>query len=212
MLITDLFINKNEYSRPGKKLLEVKGIILHWVGVPEQTARTVQRYFDIYCPKDKHYSSAHYIIDFTGEIIHAVPDDEVAYHCGSSKIDPDSKVIYTDWAREKFGKYANINKETTPSKIFTSPNYVTLGIELCTIDEKGNFRDATIHSAIELVASLLIKYNLTIKDIGTHKMVVGWKDCPLLWTKNNLLFEAFLEDVDRKMHPNKNYEFDFTKG
>jgi N-acetylmuramoyl-L-alanine amidase len=52
------------------------------------------------------WGSAHYIIDLNGDTYHAVPDNEVAYHCGSSQKDPASGRIYTDWARAKFGRFA----------------------------------------------------------------------------------------------------------
>lgn len=192
MNITESYLSINEHSRPGTYLKKVSGIILHWVGKPMQTARSVRLFFEVDCPFTKHYSSAHYIIDFTGEVLKIVPENEIAYHCGSSKVDPVSNKIYTDWARKKFGIYAEdpINK---------SPNQVTLGIELCTIDNDGNFRDTTIESAIELSANLLKRFNLTINNLGTHNMVVGWKDCPKLWTKKPNLFEAFKEDVNRRL-------------
>jgi N-acetylmuramoyl-L-alanine amidase len=139
---------------------------------------------------DKHYSSAHYIIDLNGDIFHAVPDNEVAYHCGSSKVDPASGRIYTDWARQKFGYFAS-----DPSK--ASPNFCTIGIEMC-IDANGGFTPDTIKAAVELVAKLLDENNLTADDIGLHKQVVGWKDCPLPFVKEPLLFDNFLSQMRRK--------------
>jgi N-acetylmuramoyl-L-alanine amidase len=40
---------------------------------------------------------------------------------------------------------------------------------------------------------------LTADDIGHHKKVVGWKDCPLPWVKNHELFEEFKDCVRNKM-------------
>lgn len=194
MIITEKYLSINEYSRPGKLLKKVSAIILHWVGVPNQTANQVWNFFED-CKNNKHYSSAHYIIDFTGEIIKCIPDTEMAYHCGSNKIDPVSKKIYTDWAREKFGYFAS-----SPN---CSPNQVTVGIELCTIDNDGHFRDQTISSAIDLVADLLRKHKLTINDIGTHNKVVGWKDCPKLWVNKPMLFDAFVNDIKLRMENNE---------
>jgi N-acetylmuramoyl-L-alanine amidase len=96
-----------------------------------------------------------------------VLDHEAAWHCGSTLTDPASGRRYTDWARQKFGYYAS-----DPVKI--SPNYCTVGIELC-IDAGGNFTLDTLKAAIELVAKLLEENNLIADDIGTHKKVVGWK-------------------------------------
>ena len=181
----------NQYSRSGRWMNVCKGIILHYVGVPGQRALSVWNYFENDCPKNKHYSSAHFIIDLNGDIYTAVPDKEVAYHCGSSVNDPVSGRIYTDWAREKFRDYV-----IDPTK--NSPNNCTLGIELC-IDSQGNFTKETLKAAVELTAKLLEITNLNVDDIGHHKMVVGWKDCPLPWVKNPALFEKFKEDVRQEM-------------
>jgi N-acetylmuramoyl-L-alanine amidase len=181
----------NPFSRSGKKLAACKGIIFHYVGVNNQRAINTWGYFEKTCPLDKHYSSAHYIVDLNGDVYHCVPDNEVAWHCGTDKPDPASGRIYTDWARSKFGYYAN-----DPLKI--SPNFCTIGIELC-IDAEGKFTDETLKAAVELAVKLLGENNLTVDDIGHHKKVVGWKDCPLPWVKYPYLFEEFKKCVREKL-------------
>jgi N-acetylmuramoyl-L-alanine amidase len=79
-----------------------------------------------------------------------------------------------------------------------SPNNCTIGIELC-IDGNGNFTTETITAAAELVAKLVRENNLTTEDIGHHKKVVGWKDCPLPWVKNPTLFDEFKDRVRGKL-------------
>jgi N-acetylmuramoyl-L-alanine amidase len=180
----------NPYSRPGRPLGAVKGIILHWTGAPMQRAANTWGWFETGCPKEKHYSSAHYIIDLDGTIYHAVPDNEVAYHCGSSQPDPESGLIYTDWARVKFGPYAAMPK-------VNSPNNCTIGIEMCVTDSNGAFTPETLNAAGELTAKLLKENRLTIDEIGTHNLVVGWKDCPRLWTKYPEKFDEFKENVKK---------------
>jgi N-acetylmuramoyl-L-alanine amidase len=191
MNIIEKYLSINPFSRSARGLACCKGIILHYVGMPGQKAVSVWNYFEKTCPADKHYSSAHYIIDLNGDIYHAVPDHEAAWHCGSTLNDPASGRIYTDWARRKFGYFAS-----DPVKI--SPNYCTIGIELC-IDAGGNFTPDTLKAAIELVAKLLDENNLTADDIGTHKKVVGWKDCPLPWVKSPVLFDEFKDKVRNKL-------------
>jgi N-acetylmuramoyl-L-alanine amidase len=191
MRIVDFFLTVNPFTRSGRKLAVCKGIIFHYVGVPGQKAIDVWKFFEKTCPVDKHYSSAHYIIDLDGFIYHAVPDYEVAWHCGSEKPDPKSGRIYTDWARQKYGYYAS-------DPVKTSPNYCTLGIELC-IDSKGNFTEETLLAAVELAAKLLGENKLSVDDIGTHNLVVGWKNCPLPWVKNPALFDEFKERVKEKL-------------
>ena len=188
MKITDDLLPINEYSRPGRKMKDYLGIILHWTGNPRTTARQNRVFFADRTRGTLGYGSAHYIIDFTGEIIRCIPDDEIAYHCGSSKPDPTSGKVYTDWAREKFGPYAEYYKTS-------SPNNCTIGIELCTMDDIGNFREVTVEEAIELTAHLCRTYRIPVENIGRHYDVVGWKDCPRLWVNKPQLFADFKEQV-----------------
>ena len=191
MNVIEKLLTINPYSRSGRQLSVCRGIIFHYVGVPNQRAINTWGYFEKTCPAEKHYSSAHYIIDLNGDIYHAVPENEVVWHCGSEKPDPISGRIYTDWARSKFGFYAS-----DPVKI--SPNYCTIGIELC-IDVQSNFLPETLKAAVELSAKLLKEHRLSVDDIGHHKLVVGWKDCPLPWVKNPFLFDEFKGRVRVKM-------------
>ena len=71
-------------------------------------------------------------------------------------------------------------------------------MELCPIDAAGNFSDATIGAAIELCADILTRYNLPVTALTTHHNVVGWKDCPKLWTEKPALFDAFCYSVAEK--------------
>src|SRR5215469_3932934 len=187
MNIIEKLLTVNQYSRPGRRLVECRAVILHYVGVNNQRALTVWNYFEKTCPQEKRHASTQYIIELNGDIYHAIPDNEVGWHCGSSAVDPVSGKIYTDWARRKFGHFVS-----DPTK--NSPNYCTIGIELC-IDQKGNFTSETLNAAVELVAKLLQENNLTTEDIGHHKLVVGWKDCPMPWVKEPALFDEFKDRV-----------------
>ena len=185
MNIKDELLTVNDYSRPGKELLSVLGIVMHWTGVPNQPAEQVRQFFENRKTGMGGYGSAHYIVDMDGSIIRCIPENEVAYHCGSSVTDPVSGLIYTDYARRKFGAFAKDYKTL-------SPNLVTIGIELCPKNFiNGDFTDETIQSAAELCADILARNNMTENDITTHHNVVGWKCCPKLWTNNPALFAAF---------------------
>lgn len=184
MKIDQYFITPNEYSRPQKPLREVLGIVIHWTANPNANAEQNWLYFEAKKTGMGSYGSAHYIIGQKGDIIQCIPDNEIAYHCGSSQKDPESGQIYTNYARKKFGHYA-LHWQTT------SPNYCTLGIELCPTDYDGNFTEKTINAAIDLCAYLCKRHNLAADDITTHHDIVGWKDCPRLWTKRPEILEAF---------------------
>jgi N-acetylmuramoyl-L-alanine amidase len=68
---------------------------------------------------------------------------------------------------------------------------------MCVTDNNGNFTPQTVTAAVELVAKLLKDNRLSLDDIGTHNLVVGWKDCPRLWTKYPDKFDKFKENVRR---------------
>ena len=188
MTVDIRLLTPNEWSRPQKRIRELLGIVIHWTANPNASAEENRLYFEGKKTGMGGYGSAHYIIGKKGEIIQCIPTGEIAYHVGSSQKDPASGQFYTDYARKKFGHYA-IHWQTT------SPNFCTLGIELCPVDAEGNFNTKTIESAVELCAFLCTQYGLKPEDITTHHDVVGWKDCPRLWTKKPELLEAFRESV-----------------
>lgn len=190
MQIIHDFLTINDYSRPGRKLREVLGVVLHWTANPKANAKENRDFFESKKTGNGGYASAHYIIAQNGIIYAAVPEDEVAYHTGSSTLDPVSRQVYTDEARRRFGTYASEK---------SSPNNCTIGIELCPIDNEGHFTDATISAAVELCADILARYDLTAKHLTTHHDVVGWKDCPRLWVNKPALFEAFKTSVSDKL-------------
>ena len=76
------FIRRNEFSRPGKKLEKVNGIVIHYVGNPGTTAKQNRNYFDSLADQkgEKTTSvSSNFVIGLEGEIIQCMPLDEVAY-------------------------------------------------------------------------------------------------------------------------------------
>jgi len=163
---------------------------MHWTGVPMQSARAVRQFFEDRKEGRFGYGSAHYIVDLDGTILRCIPETEVAYHVGSDKPDPVSGRIYTDLARAEFGPTID-----DPAKTI-APNLVTLGIEMCATDAEGHFRDATLSAAIDLAADICIRRDLNpFQHLWTHHGVVGWKDCPRLWTNQPKLFGEFQSQV-----------------
>ena len=190
MQIIHDFLTINEYSRPGRRIREMLGLVMHWTANPAANAKENRDFFESKKTGMSGYGSAHYIIDQNGIIIAAVPENEVAYHCGSSDKDPASGKVYTDEARARFGRYASES---------SSPNLCTIGVELCPKDAAGNFTNATINVAVELCADICKRYGLTVQAITTHHNIVGWKDCPKLWTEKPQLLEAFRQSVADKI-------------
>lgn len=176
MTIIEDIIDK---AKSQENMVGVKCIVLHWIAGPKQTAKQVRNFFN----QPSTVGNAHYVVGLDGEVIHCVPDNKAAYHAGSTQPDPASKKIYTDEARMRFG----VNSKGD----CLWPNSRSIGIEMCHTDWNGNMTEATLNSVADLVASLLKKYKLTIEDVTTHHNLVGWKDCPKLWTDHPEMFEEF---------------------
>jgi N-acetylmuramoyl-L-alanine amidase len=182
----------NKIPRPGTKLDSVKAVVIHYTANPGQSALGVIHYWN---DETKPIGSAHYVIDDKGDIYQAIPEDEKAYHVGSSGIDKDSGKIYTDYAREVFGEYAN-NPETM------SPNRCSIGIELCPVDADGKHTPETLLSAVELTAYLCKKYNLEPQTkVMRHSDICGEsvKVCPKWFVNNVNDWITFRQDVMEQM-------------
>ncbi len=77
-LIED-FLTPNEYSRPGKPLKKVKGIVVHYTANPGTDAKANRDYFEGLSVSGSTYASSHFIIGLDGTIIQCIPLDEIAY-------------------------------------------------------------------------------------------------------------------------------------
>jgi len=186
----------NEWSRPGKTLHWVKAIVIHWPDWANRTAKDIYDYFE-HVGDDQRYASSQYVVGLAGEVVQVMPETEVAYHCGSSTIDPASGKIYTDRARKLFGRYAADHK-------IVSPNLCAIGIEVCHVDKNGVMTPQTVEALTKLCAELCEKYGLDpISEILRHYDVVGWKDCPRYWVHAPEEWQKFREEVRLYMEAHK---------
>ncbi len=69
----------NEYSRPGEALPVVNGVVVHYVGNPNTTAKQNRSYFANLAQTHATSASSHFIIGLEGEIILCVPLEEISY-------------------------------------------------------------------------------------------------------------------------------------
>lgn len=181
--ITKDYLPINPFSRAGMKLKSKKGIVMHYTASPGAPAKNISNYFKGLAnqnPNDNvkdRYAGAQYSVD-RASIYNSIPDDELAYHCGSE--------TYTKEALAKLGSY---------------PNNSTVGIEMC-IEKDGSIHEDTFNNAVDLVV-YLIKERGFPNVIFTHKGVVGWKDCPLPWVRKPSEFERFKKAVNNKLNPPK---------
>ena len=163
------FLPISKWTRPGHKMKNVKGIVVHWVASPRSTAANVRKYFSTL---NDRYAAAHYVIGQKGEIIHMIPDLEIAYHVGA--------VTYVPGIQKKLSNY---------------PNNCTIGVECCHVDWAGKMETATVESLKNLCRFLLDKYDLTSDDLYLHNDVTG-KDCHKWYVDNQSEWESFKQACD----------------
>jgi N-acetylmuramoyl-L-alanine amidase len=186
MKLTQDFLSVHPDARPGIVRSVTLALIYHWTGwMPWQTKPGTAKGTRDWFESHEKQSSAQYIIGTRGDILQDIPENEVAWHCGSKTLDPVSGRLYTDWARNMLGEYATNNYLHTP-------NYATVGIEMHAIDKEGRFSDETLLAALDLGVLICQLHSLDpIRQVGTHHQVVGWKPCPLWWTEHPEQFEKF---------------------
>ena len=128
------------------------------------------------------FASSHEIIDLNGDVVICLPENEMAYHVGST--------TYTPEALRRLSSY---------------PNNCTYGIECTHRDLTGAPAWATLESIINRCAHLCTKYNLDpLKDIWLHRDVVGWKDCHRWFVNNPSRFQELKREVAVRMSNNDN--------
>ena len=77
--IDEQILSINPYSRPGKKIKRLNYIVIHYLANPKTTAQENHDYFESLKDLKTTSMSANYVVGIDGEIIHCVPDDEIAY-------------------------------------------------------------------------------------------------------------------------------------
>lgn len=88
--IKKMLLTKNENSRPGTALEQVKGVVVHYTANPGTSAEANRNYFESRkdCPDEiKYKTSSHYIIDINGSIIQCIPENEIAYASNNRNAD-----------------------------------------------------------------------------------------------------------------------------
>lgn len=73
------FLTVNPYSRPGKALKRVNGVVVHYTANPGSSAKNNRDYFESLKTRHTTKASSHFIIGINGEIIQCIPLNEIAY-------------------------------------------------------------------------------------------------------------------------------------
>lgn len=77
--ITQDLIPVNEYSRPGRPMIAMNGIVVHYIGNPGTTAKQNRNYFAGLARSHETSASSNFIIGLDGEVLLCVPIGEVAF-------------------------------------------------------------------------------------------------------------------------------------
>ena len=167
------FLSKNKYSRPGRLLSSVNGIVIHWVANPRTSAKANRNYFENRKGGKYGYGSAHFFCDLDGDIIQVIPEKEVAYNCGARS--------YIDGIQAKLGRW---------------PNGTTLSIECCHEDWAGEMSNETYGALVKLTAHLCRKYGLDARHLYLHYDVTG-KRCHRWFVDNPQQWAHFKNTIDK---------------
>lgn len=169
----------NKYSRPGYKLIGVKGIVMHWTADPGATDENEQKFFDGADGGGGRAASAHFFVDRDSATL-IVPLNEVAFHANE-------KPCRIDKLK---GSIVRPNGTT----YIGGANVTSIGVEMC-VEEDGTIHPETINRTADVVAELCRQFNLDpVIDIYRHYDITG-KNCPAPWVANSQLFVDFKNRV-----------------
>lgn len=165
----DKFIKPNQFSRPQKKITEVRKIVIHWTANYGASALNHFNYFNSLVGR---YASAHFFVDKI-EALCIIPLNEIAYHAND-------------------GSYKGV------AELKPNANFLSIGIEMC-VEKDGSFHPDTIERAEDVAVELCKRYKLDpLTDIVRHYDVTH-KNCPAPWVTSSTHFLNFRNEVKRKM-------------
>ena len=114
-----------------------------------------------------------------------IPENEVAWHVGTSTVDPASGRFYTVRGRELIGDQVADNRSANWHMIGIGMNHRTW----------TEFTPETLNSAVALCADICRRNNMKANRISNHWEMVGWKNCPAFWMNHPAQFEEFKRRV-----------------
>ena len=137
------------FGRPGKPMVEPRGIVVHWTANQQPTADAManRNWFETF----RGYKvSAHYIVD-DRRVVLCVPEQEIAYGAGTAT-KPEALTL--------FGR---------------TPNNHAIHIEWCV--NRGSNGGETYKNVVALCGDLMARYRWGIGNLLRHFDVTG-KLCP----------------------------------
>jgi len=180
--IEDLIV-KNQYSRPGMKLIGVKGLVIHWTATPGASDENEVKFFDGADGGGGRYASAHLFVDRDSARLD-IPLDEVAYHANDHA--------------------CRIPKLAATASYYKNggANLTAIGIEMC-VEKDGTIHAETITRTVQVAAALCKQFGLNpVADIYRHYDITG-KNCPAPWVAKPAEFTTFKNRVAAEVQTGK---------
>ena len=180
-----LTINKNLMNRNHTNMkrtnAQIQWIVLHYVGALGDAYDNTEYYGN-----NDVGASADFFVGHKGDVWQANDyRNYYSWHCGGS--------YQSCWTENDGGKYYGV-----------CTNQNSIGIEMCVrkrstatmnaTDRDWYFEDATVNSALQLVAYLMKELNVDINHVITHYMV-NRKICPNPWVMDNSKWVKFKADL-----------------
>jgi N-acetylmuramoyl-L-alanine amidase len=177
------YLQVNQFSRPGSKLIGVKGIVMHWTATPGASDDREVQFFDGADGGGSRYASAHLFVDRDSATLD-IPLNEVAYHANEHPCRI-AKLAASTWYYTNGGA-----------------NLTSIGVEMC-VEQDSTIHAETIDRTVQVVADLCKQFKLDPKaDIYRHHDITG-KNCPAPWVSDPSKFEDFKKRVDAVVNPPK---------
>lgn len=176
MGVSEKYLPKGK-TRNGKPL-EIRAIVVHYVGNPGSGATGNWNYF---C-SNKYNASAHEIIEMDGDVFLCIPENERANHAGV-KSGADLKKVAVELLKG-------------------NPNAYSYGIELCHEDQTGQITKETREALILRLVYLCKKYNLNPRTQIVRHFDINGKDCPRWFVSNPDEWEKLKKEVAEEMEEN----------
>lgn len=169
---------------------KVKKIVIHWAADPHGTPASDWEYFNSInadtFPK-RRYGGIHEAIDINGNVLRLIPKDEVAIHCGNTRVNYTSMCI----------NELLINH--------SSPNFSTYSITTYHNDWTGKPTDEVYNSLKLRLIELCKEFNLDpCTDIVIHNDIVKYpaKDCHRWYRLNPKCLHALKHAVALELGDN----------
>jgi N-acetylmuramoyl-L-alanine amidase len=181
-------VKKNEYSRPGYKLLNQQAVIEHWTANYGADADDHFRYFNETIINIKRYAGAHIFVD-RHKALELIPLDEGTFGAN----DGGTADLKLQALRATDSRYPTIDGEG-------NANLLGIHVEMC-VEADGTIHPDTI-ARTALVNQYLQKKFPQLKDTKNrfvrHFDVTG-KNCPAPMVSNPALWNELLELTDSKV-------------